>query len=436
MCAQDLEALVKAKPLKISGGLGTDHVFYQADGISQRRNAPYQYFLNGNINFQLFGQLSLPVSFSYSNQKFNYTQPLNQQRFNQFGISPKYKWITAHIGWRNMTFSPYSLSGHTFAGGGVELTPGKWKIAALAGRFLKAVNYDSTETSNKPSYQRIGMGVNISYEDKGNQYGVSLFRASDDKSSLKTQLDSIGITPEDNMVLNLKAKQQLIKKLSLEGEIANSSITKDTRYVDDSKNSYLGLISENTTTVNYQAYKFGLNYQMKKAKVGMTFEHIDPGYRTHGAYFFNNDLENLTVNYARPLFKNKVQFAFNIGKQRNNLDNSKLSTMTRWVGSSTLGWQVSKKINIGFGYSNFRSYTNMRSPFTVLNSSNPYQNIDTLNFIQITQSINGNLNYAIAATKKRVQNLMLNVSTQDAADQQGGKDLNTGSTFYNGSLAY
>jgi hypothetical protein len=436
--SQDIESVVKAKPLKVSGGVGTDHVFYHANGIDARRNSPYQYYFNGNLNFVLFGELNIPLTFSYSNQRFNYSQPLNQQRFNQFGISPKYRWITAHIGWRNMTFSPYSLNGHTFAGGGIELSPGKYHISAMYGRLLKAVEYDTTETgaTNKPAYLRIGAGINVTYEDMGNQYGFSVFRSYDDPSSLKIPLDSIGITPEQNLVASLKVRQKIGSKIQAEGEFGNSSITKDSRFKDETKQKTAGLIEENTTTVNYSAYKVKIGYKLKKANIGAGYERIAPGYRTHGAYYFNNDLENITLNYARPFFKNKVNLSFNIGTQRNNLDKSKISTMRRRIGSFNLSWTPVQKLNFSANYSNFQTYTNMRSQFTTINNTNPYQNIDTLNYIQITQSLSFNTNYAIASNEKRQQNLSLNLSAQKASEEQGGTKLPSGTTFYNMNLAY
>jgi len=439
LSAQDVEKVIKAKPVKVSGGLSTDQVFYQAYGIADRRNSPYQYFINGNINVQLFEELSIPVSLSYSNQKFNYSQPFNQQQFNRFGISPKYRWITAHAGWRSMTFSPYSLNGHTFLGGGIELTPGKFKIAAMYGRLLKAVDYDSTKFGNlnKPSYQRMGMGVNFRYEDNGNLYGVSLFRSEDKPSSLKTSLDSLGVTPEQNLVAGVMIKQKMSSKVTFDGELSNSTITKDSRYKEQGGNEKnLGIIQTNSSTSSYMAYRAAFTYQLKKAKIGAGYERIDPGYRTHGAYYFNNDLENITVNFATPLFKNKVSIASNVGTQRNNLDKSKISTMRRWVGALNLNWKPNDKLNFGINYSNFQTYTNMRSQFQIINSTNPYQYIDTLNYIQISQSVNFNTNYIITSNQKQQQNFNLNLTAQKATEQQGGKTLNSGSNIYNLNASY
>lgn len=145
--SQDVEALLKTfknKPIQVSGGVSTNHIYYYSDGISPRRNNPYTYYAQGNLNFNIYNKVSLPFSFSYSNAVFDYTYPQNQQSFNQFGLSPKYKWITLHGGYRSMTFSPYTLNGHIFLGGGAELAPSdKVDIALMYGRLQKAVEFDT-----------------------------------------------------------------------------------------------------------------------------------------------------------------------------------------------------------------------------------------------------------------------------------------------------
>jgi hypothetical protein len=47
---------------------------------------------------------------------------------------------------------------------------------------------------------------------------------------------------------------------------------------------------------SYSAYNGGVNLKLKKGMVGVKYERIDPGYKTLGAYYFNNDLENITLN--------------------------------------------------------------------------------------------------------------------------------------------
>ncbi len=438
--AQDLEALVKArkKPVKVSGGVGTDHVFYESEGISARRNLPYQYYFNGNVNFTFFNELHVPISFSYSNQHLSYSQPINQQQFNQFGMSPRYKWVTGHFGWRSMTFSPYSLNGHTFLGGGLELKPGNFHISAMYGRLLKPVEFDSIQVAlgNKPSFERYAMAVSGKYEKDGNTYGFNFLRSSDNIASIEKPLDSMGVTPEDNFVWSALLKQKISSKLTLEGEYANSAITKDTRYQDETPVKYLGIITTNSTTVSYQAYKAKASYQIGKSKIGAGYERVDPGYRTHGAYYFNNDLENITASFSTQLLKGKINFSIEGGTQRNNLDKSKISTMKRWVGNSTLAYQVSKKLNMSVNYSNFQSYTNMRSPLAVIVSPNPYQNIDTLNYVQVSQSVGLMTNWNMRSDEKLQQTFIINANVQKAGEEQGNKRLPTGTSLYNINTSY
>ena len=156
-----------------------------------------------------------------------------------------------------------------------------------------------------------------------------------------------------------------------------------------------------------------------------------------GAYYFNNDLEKITVNANTSLLKKKMQLAVNVGFERNNLDDDKLSTMKKTVGSINANYSPSPKWNFAASYSNFTSFTNIRSEFEDINNVNPVQLLDTLNFTQLTQSANANVSYLIGdpANAERKQFLNLNASAQLAANEQQGNP-NAGSSFYNGNISY
>ncbi|MCR6637496.1 MAG: hypothetical protein NVV82_00445 [Sporocytophaga sp.] len=179
--AQDIASIGTEKnPLKISGSLSANQIFYTVKGIDSRRQ-PYNYFLNGNVNFSLYGW-NVPVSFSYSNQQAAFRQP-----FNQYGIQPTYKWVRGYIGYNSMVFSPYTLNGHVFLGGGVELTPpGIFRLSAMYGRFQKPVKEDTSNTSIIPSYQRMGGGIKVGVGKDGNFIDLIIFKAQDYLSSLDT----------------------------------------------------------------------------------------------------------------------------------------------------------------------------------------------------------------------------------------------------------
>lgn len=61
------------KPVRVGGGLSASTVFY--DGNDGQNRQPFTYFLNGNINVNLFSQVNLPFSFNITNLGTNYGYP-------------------------------------------------------------------------------------------------------------------------------------------------------------------------------------------------------------------------------------------------------------------------------------------------------------------------------------------------------------------------
>ncbi len=433
--AQNLESIGKEKPFSISGGLSINQIAYAASGIDSRRN-PYSYYACGNIAFSLYGW-SVPLSFALSNQSVSYRQP-----FNQYGIHPTYKWVTAHIGYSSMSFSPYTLNGHIFRGIGIDLAPGdKFRFSAMYGRMLRAVQPDSaSENAATASYKRMGYGFKAHYGNAKYFGEVSLFHAKDDSASIRYIPEDEGILPQENLVVSVGGGVTFFQKLLVKGEIASSALTRDLRGEENSTTGLYGIFGQlfipRISTSYYKAIKSSISYAGNGFSIGAGYERIDPEYRTLGAYYFNSDLENITVNGATALAGGKVNLAMNIGTQRDNLDGSKVSTMRRWVGSLSVGFVPNEKLNLSTSYSNFQTYTNIRSQFVNINQLTPYDNLDTLNFTQITQNLNVNANYQLPGTDQRRQSLSSNVSVMKAADRQGDREQNTGSLFYNINAAY
>lgn len=430
--SQDLETIGKKDAIKINGGVSLNQLFYTAKGIESRRD-PYSYFLTGNLNMNIYG-VSVPLSFAISNQNRSFQQP-----FNQFSLHPKYKWATAHIGYSSMTFSPYTLSGHIFRGAGVELTPGKFNASVMYGRLQKAVEWDTTRNS-KPVFQRDGFGFKTGYRDGNDYIEVSLFHGKDDVNSIAVLPTDDSLLPEENLVMGLSAGKRLFEKFSLTTEFASSAVSRDTRVENGNErepfSSVGGLFTSRLSTSYYNAFKSGFSYMGQNYTLGLGYERIAPGYRTHGAYYFNNDLENYTVNASSTLMEGKVNLSANVGIQHDNLDNAKVSTMRRFVGALNVAYAPNEKLALSANYSNFQSFTNVRSQFVNINQLTPYDNLDTLKFTQITQSVNLNANYSLGADANRKQFISGNISVQDAAEQQSQVTQNSGSRFYNLNTSY
>ena len=437
--AQQLDAVGKGALLKVSGSIATNQIAYFANGISSRRD-PYNYFVSGNLNFDIYGW-SVPLGFTYSNQ----SKGAFQQPFNQYGLTPTYKWITAHLGYSSMSFSGYTLNGHLFNGAGVDLAPpGNFKLSAMYGRLQKAVKVDTSNLSAQavePVYKRMGYGIKASYSKDKDNIDLIIFKAKDDLASNPTLPANGIVTPLDNLVTGLNLSKVFFKHILFSGEFALSALTRDQRAAKDSAKTgnipNLGfLLSPNSSTALYTAYKTSLAYNVGKYTVGAGYERVAPEYQTLGAYYFSNDFENITGSLTTKLLADKMSIALNAGVQKNDLRKDKQSSMKRFVGSANLAYQASTKLNFNATYSNFQSFVNIKPSFNQINELTPYDNLDTLNYTQISQNINLNSNYILSRNKEKSQALNVNVSYMTSNDKQGEITKNTGAAFYNLNTSY
>ncbi|KUJ60600.1 hypothetical protein AR687_17670 [Flavobacteriaceae bacterium CRH] len=424
----------KAKLVNVSGGASANTVFYSGNAARE----PFSYFLNGNINFNIAGLYNIPLSFSYTNQKFGYDKPV---LMNRLSIHPSYKWITAHIGDVSMTFSPYTLSGHQFSGFGVDLTPqGKFKISAMYGRLIKNSEYNSVYPTILPAYKRFGYGFKTNYALEQITLGLTFFKAKDEINSISNPVPfELGVSPKENAAVSFETNFKLFQKLQVFTEFANSSITEDTRTIDGTKAKGVAalFLSPNNTTASYNAFKGQFVYPAGKGSLGLGYERIDPNYRTLGGYFFNNDLENITVNASQSLYKDKVSVSVNLGLQKDNLDQQKESQMKRLVSALTIDYRANEKLNFNINYSNFQSYTNSRNQFDYINQVSDFDYLDTLNFRQVNQNASIAVNYLLKNDKRIKKSINANFSMQDAVNQQQGKTIAGGaSTYYNSAISY
>ena len=441
--AQNVETFLdrfKEKPFKLSGGISVSQILYGING-SEARRAPYTYFLSGNLNLSVYGW-NIPFSGTYTNQEFQY-QTMKLMPFNQYGISPYYKWIKIHAGYRSMNFSPYTMNGRTFYGAGVELTPGIFRFSAMYGKLQNAVIPDTI--NSQAAYKRMAYAVKAGIGKGSDFIDFVVFAAKDDVNSLDAfTIENSGVNPMQNLVFNINASKVLIKKVTLSAEFGSSALSMNT----NSNKNLEGIpgfykvtdfmMTNRSSTIYKKAVKSSLMYSEENYSVGLAFERVDPEYTTLGAYYFNNDFENLTVNSSVKLMKNKLNINANVGGQRNNLENDKLSGMKRLVTSVNTNYSPSAKWNMSLSYSNFSSYTYIRSEFDQINQTNPYENLDTLNFTQLTQSAGLNTMYAIGdpADKEKRRTLSLNLNYQKASEQQTAQNTNGGSNFYNGNISY
>jgi hypothetical protein len=380
--SQNLDKLGTDEALKVTGGLSFNTIAYAQKGLAVSSREPFTWFAGGNLNFTIL-DVALPFTFTYSNLGAKYTQP-----FNRVSLNPSYKWVKTQIGITSVNYSPYTVTGHLFLGGAVEMKPGDWTIQLLGGRFNKAVDYNPID-NNLITYRNFGYGLRVGYEKAGYGGTITLFKAADQVNSIQSIPLNSEIKPQDNLVMSIGGKAKITSALVFDMEYALSALTQNTLAINDlAANSQTGLhrlINGNETTSLFNAYNAALKYNLKFMSVALKYEHIDPGYKTLGGYYFNNDLENYTLAPSFSLFNKKLNLGLNTGYQRNNLSEEKQATTARWVGSLNVTFVPSKKLVLTGNYSNFSTFTRNRpatDPFYFVGA-------DTLNFYQLTQAASG-----------------------------------------------
>ena len=348
--AQDLEGIRTKKPFEIGGGISAFADGYFVEGIAPR-STPFNWRLTGSPTLTIYG-ITLPFYFNIGSQARNFTQP-----FNQFGVSPKYKWATVHLGWRNLTYSQYTLSGISFFGAGVELNPGKFRFSAMYGRFNRAIRLDTIPqqfVTPEPVYERKGFSTRIGFGNASNFLDFIFFKAKDDSTSFQNA--PYKIKPAENAIVGITSRLLFFKHLQFTFDGAVSGYTRDLRLdsISDKSlerlnfilktNASSQLLFAGNASVGYVSKYFGLKVQYKR---------VDQDYKSMGSFQYQTDLEAITVEPSINILKSKIRLSGSIGQQKDNLSRTKMIATSRTIGSINLSLNPSRKYGFDIQYGNY-----------------------------------------------------------------------------------
>jgi len=389
--AQDINNLSSQKPFQINGTAGLGFGTYTSSGIVARAKG-FSYLFSGNPVVSIYG-IAFPLSIVVSDQQKTFAQP-----FNQYGVSPHYKWLTIHAGWRSLTFSPYTLAGYTFLGVGAEINPGKLRVAFMYGRFNKAIGTDTSVNtkyfSQLPAYRRTGYAARLGFGTEENHFDFIFLKAKDDTNSIKKIPEAYNVTPAENTTLGISMKYRLCKHFFYESDVALSIYTRDLRADTFSSKSLnkvqvlRSLMTLNASTQFLTAGQMAVGYQSNSFSLKAQYSRVDPNYQTMGAYYFETDVENYTIAPTFYLFKHKLNIGGSLGFQNDNILKDKAQQSKKTIGNVNIGFNLPK-----FGFSIQYSNYGIRQD----RGLNPV--IDTLRVARTNHFINAMLRFSLGGEK-------------------------------------
>lgn len=189
------------KSFSISGEIGAYGELYSMQGQPERRpKSTGRIFFRPTLN--LFNLIQLPFEFLISSEGSS-----ARQNINEFGISPSWGWGTLHLGDFTEDYSQYTLNGIKIRGGGLNITPGNFRMSTSAGYTQRSVPGGAQDGS----FKRFLFAAKLGYGNEEISYVDFIFlRAKDEVGSLDQSKNSITIiSPNGNDVLEIGSLQSI-----------------------------------------------------------------------------------------------------------------------------------------------------------------------------------------------------------------------------------
>lgn len=350
--AQDIEHLDSAQAFAADGEISLSATSYSTTAAADRRR-PLSWTVEGNLTPTVY-DVALPIGFLVSAEETEVRQP-----FNEFGIAPHWRWLTARLGYASMNFSPYTLAGNRFLGAGVEATPGSLRFAALYGRFQRATEADSAVPNSYPAYLRTGAGAKLGFGDEAGWIDASWLHLVDDTASLVQRGEIARVAPAENTVFGVVGGVAIAEEIRFDGEFAASIYTRDLLAAPLAADSndipeFLGDIQPlRSSSTLALAGRASLAVRFDPVEVKLGYERVEPDYTSLGAGPIAGDLETWSVAPAVTLDSGRLHLEGSVGLQRDNLLGTKLSTSQRVVGAFGLSWNPTERFGVDARYNGY-----------------------------------------------------------------------------------
>ncbi len=338
-----LSMRAQAQSVRVSGSVGLSTEVYSSSSNDARWSPRQDQHVSRAVlrsTVTLFEQIDLPFEAYISTQSSGYHQP-----FNQFGVSPLIGgWLRLHGGYFNARISELTFGDERLLGGGVEMSPGAWRVSAVYGRSRQALAADSS-AGFAGGYRRMLAAAKVGYGMEGEFYlHLNAAYGQDDTSSMRSIEGMLPLAARENATASLAFGVPFGTLVRVNGEMAFAHTINDLRL--RAREGY-------TAQVDGAAKLAVLIVPAQQWQVGLHSRWVGPGYYTLGYVQMPNDIFEFTVAPMLRLTEQRVNVRASLGMMFNNLRNNRLSRTTRVIGSLNGNWQITEQLGFSGSYSNY-----------------------------------------------------------------------------------
>lgn len=345
-------------PVRVGGSVSLATDVYESSGDTgwRPRQGGSVSSAIARVNVNLFDQIDLPFEIYATTEETGYRQP-----FNQFGVSPHlFGWLTLHGGYFSARISELTFGDMRLLGGGMELSPGKFRLSVVHGTARQAQPVD-TSTFFAGEYRRTVTAAKIGYGTESSGFAhLNFVRAIDDTTTLAIPpfgIDSLAAppAPKENAAVSLSFGIPFVPEVRLSGEVGVAATSEDIAApeTDDMDIPSFFLTARTSTHVDAAA-KASLSIIPSGGwSLRLDGRWIGPGFTTLGYPQMRNDVLEGTVSPAVRLFDNTLYLRASLGLRRNNLRSTKTAPTDRIIGSLFAGTQFSRAVGLDVQYSNY-----------------------------------------------------------------------------------
>ena len=251
------------------------------------------------------------------------------QTMNRYYLNPRWSWGQLHAGDYTPMVSRFTASAVRVRGGGVELTPGRFRVTAAGGIAQDATDVSVFDAAPK----RVMYAGLVGVGDPSRTFiEVSAMRAVDDSSGT----DSLSVAPQENAVGTVSAGLSL-GPVRLKGDVGGSVFSRDIRASELDSMSQPG-VTEGIFTPRLSsrwdvAYSAEARVSLAAGSIGVQFEEIGPGFTTLGNPYLPNDKREVRLLGTYRLLGGRISGSASLGNRSDNLAGDKRGTTTRRTGT-------------------------------------------------------------------------------------------------------